>query len=331
VRRLAQQLASALDAVAAAGLVHLDVKPENVLFASDDTEHAYVRDFGAGRLAAWKAGLGQGGAFGGTLEYAAPEQIEGDAADGRTLVYSLGCLLYEALTGATPYAGRSSTELVPPPVGGGADVRRVFAIALAQRRDERYATCTDFADALDAALAALPVPRPARGTRRRRVVSLRGATVAAFVAFVAAAAATAASWLAQGAPGASDAAQDKPYSNSAFIASLPKADPAVKAVRKQIRAVPSVTRVSARKAARPKPHRVAPKSLASVDTPTATSGTAPIASPSPTPASAPAAPRRSSAPETTTTAAATGLPLPPPPPSTAPPQDSAPPLPPPPP
>ena len=148
VRRLAQQLASALDAAAAAGLVHLDIKPENVLFTSDGTEHAYVRDFGAGRFAARKAGLGRAGAGGGTLEYAAPEQIEGDAIDGRTLVYSLGCLLYEALTGVTPYGSRSSTALMPPPVGAGASVDHVFAIALAQRRDERYATCTDFADAL---------------------------------------------------------------------------------------------------------------------------------------------------------------------------------------
>ncbi len=193
IRRLARQLASALDAAAAAGLVHLDVKPENVLFASDGTEHAYVRDFGAGRLAAWNAGVGRSSTFSGTLEYAAPEQIEGDAVDRRTLVYSLGCLLYETLTGATPYAGRSSAALMrahveeAPPPAGGAAVDRVLATALAKSRDERYATCTDFADALDAALAAAPALRPARRTRRRPVVSLRRATVAAFVAFVAAA------------------------------------------------------------------------------------------------------------------------------------------------
>ena len=108
VRQLATQLASALDAAAAARLIHLDVKPENVLFASADTEHAYVRDFGAGSLAARKVGADRSRSFRGTLEYAAPEQIEGGAVDGRTMVYSLGCLLYETLTGATPYAGRSS-------------------------------------------------------------------------------------------------------------------------------------------------------------------------------------------------------------------------------
>ena len=178
-RELATQLASALDAAAAAGLIHLDVKPENVLFASDGAEHAYVRDFGAGRLAAWHAGVDRSGTFQGTLEYSAPEQIEGDAVDGRTLVYALACLLYETLTGATPYAGRSSAALMrahveeaPPLVGSGAaDLDRVFATALAKRPDERYATCAELASALDAALASAPAPRPARGTRRRPVVT----------------------------------------------------------------------------------------------------------------------------------------------------------------
>src|SRR4051812_20973310 len=270
VGRLARQLAGALDAAAVAGLVHLDVKPENVLF--DGTEHAYLRDFGAGRLAARQAGVGRSGAFRGTVEYAAPEQIEGDAADGRTLVYALGCLLYEALTGATPYAGRSSAALMrahveeaPPLVrGGAADVDRVFAKALAKRRDDRFATCTDFAGALDAALAAAPAPHPARAARRRPPFGLRAATAAAFVAFVAAGAATAASWLTQDAPRASAAAPDKPLSNREFMAALPNLEPTVKAARKQVRAAPSGKHVSTRKAsstptvaARPKHHSVA--------------------------------------------------------------------------
>ena len=341
IRPLAKQLASALDAAAAAWLVHLDVKPENVLFTSDGMEHALVRDFGAGRIAAWKAGAGRSSTFHGTLEYAAPEQIEGHAVDGRTVVYSLGCLLYETFTGATPYAGRSSTALrrahvdePPPPTGRGAAVDRVFATALAKRRDERYATCAEFADALGAALTSAPAPRPARATRRRPVVNLRRATVVACAAFVAAAVATAASWFTQSAPGASDAAPDKPLSTREFMAALPSAAPTVKAARKQIRVAPSRTRAATRKAssaARANHQSVVRTSPAPVNTAAthpATSGTTTIAPPSAAHhASAPAAPRPSSPPETTTAAAAPA-PLAPPPP---PPQDPTPPLPPPPP
>ncbi len=341
IRPLAKQLASALDAAAAAWLVHLDVKPENVLFTSDGMEHALVRDFGAGRIAAWKAGAGRSSTFHGTLEYAAPEQIEGHAVDGRTVVYSLGCLLYETFTGATPYAGRSSTALrrahvdePPPPTGRGAAVDRVFATALAKRRDERYATCAEFADALGAALTSAPAPRPARATRRRPVVNLRRATVVACAAFAAAAVATAASWFTQSAPGASDAAPDKPLSTREFMAALPSAAPTVKAARKQIRVAPSRTRAATRKAssaARANHQSVVRTSPAPVNTAAthpATSGTTTITPPSAAHhASAPAAPRPSSPPETTTAAAAPA-PLAPPPP---PPQDPTPPLPPPPP
>ena len=77
VRQLATQVASALDAAAAVQLIHLDVKPENILFASaDHAVHAYVTDFGAGSLAAREVGTDEPHSFRGTFEYAAPEQLQ---------------------------------------------------------------------------------------------------------------------------------------------------------------------------------------------------------------------------------------------------------------
>lgn len=359
IRELAEQLASALDAAAAVHLLHLDVKPENVLFASaDGTEHAYVRDFGAGSLAAWKSGADRSRSFRGTLEYAAPEQIKGRAADRRTVVYSLGCLLYETLTGTTPYAGRSRNALarghlqeLPPPVGDRpAAVGRVFATALAKRREERYATCTDFAEELCAALASARAPRPARATAPRRFAGVRHVAVAASLVVVAAAIAAAASWLTLGAHGASDPAHDKPPSSREFLAALPTFRPTVKAAHKSLRAARSAKRISTprardhasapkARAARPERHRVVRTSRAAAKTaavhrsPTASPA---IASPSVARhALSLAVPRRSrsaggssSRPARTTPAAPPGPPPPPPPPL---PPDSTPPPPPPPP
>ncbi|MGZ8708305.1 MAG: serine/threonine-protein kinase [Gaiellaceae bacterium] len=263
IRRLAGQLAGALDAAAAVRLVHLDVKPENVLFSSAGMEHAYIRDFGAGRLAAWKVGADQSRTFRGTLEYAAPEQINSGAVDDRTAVYSLGCLLYETLTGATPYAGRSHAALVraqleeqPPPVGDEpADVDRVFATALAKRRGERFATCTELAEALCAALEFAPAPRPPLVIRRRQVVRVRHAAVAASVAVVAAAGGAAASWLPIGASDPAEAPGEALPSRD-FVAAL-QARPTVKAARKSLRSAPTTKRASTQET-RARKHAPAP-------------------------------------------------------------------------
>ena len=99
------QVATALDAAHAKGLVHRDVKPSNVLL--DASEHVYLADFGlTRRLGEQVAPAGEHRSVG-TPAYLAPEQIEGRSVDGRTDVYSLGCLLYECLTGEAPFAGRS--------------------------------------------------------------------------------------------------------------------------------------------------------------------------------------------------------------------------------
>ena len=99
---LTAQVASALDAAHARGLVHRDVKAANVLL-SDDGETAYLTDFGLTKAAATTSGLTRTGQWLGTLDACAPEQIEGRRVDARTDVYALGCLLFQLLTGSVPY------------------------------------------------------------------------------------------------------------------------------------------------------------------------------------------------------------------------------------
>ena len=101
------QVARALDAAHARGLVHRDVKPGNILLAppvfDSDAEHVYLVDFGLARSDSDDRSLGGGGSFLGTPRYAAPEQAAGRPVDGRTDGYALGCVLYECLTGQPPF------------------------------------------------------------------------------------------------------------------------------------------------------------------------------------------------------------------------------------
>ena len=99
--QILEQVAGALDAAHARGLIHRDVKPSNVLL--DEREHAYLADFGLSRyLGEAGAALGAENSLG-TIDYVAPEQIRGEEIDGRADVYSLGCVLYECLAGAPPF------------------------------------------------------------------------------------------------------------------------------------------------------------------------------------------------------------------------------------
>src|SRR5919201_1755035 len=100
---LLAQVGDALDAAHGLGLVHRDVKPANILIGAGDTEHAYVCDFGLARHATTVASLTGDRGFVGTIAYIAPEQIESVVVDARADVYSFGCVLYECLTGVTPF------------------------------------------------------------------------------------------------------------------------------------------------------------------------------------------------------------------------------------
>jgi serine/threonine protein kinase len=102
------QVASALDALHAAGVVHRDVKASNVLLRDDGT--AMLTDFGLAKGEAYTV-LTQPGQVLGTLDYLAPELIRGDDATPASDVYALGCLAYECVTGTTPFGGRSIFQI----------------------------------------------------------------------------------------------------------------------------------------------------------------------------------------------------------------------------
>src|SRR5262245_16037523 len=98
---LVAQVASALDAAHARDLVHRDVKPANILVTGHD--HVYLTDFGLTKHASSISGLTRTGQWVGTVDYTAPEQIEGAKVCPQTDVYSLGCVFFEAVTGQAPY------------------------------------------------------------------------------------------------------------------------------------------------------------------------------------------------------------------------------------
>ena len=103
--RIAAQIASALEVAHEKGLVHRDIKPSNAIVTSED--HVYLTDFGLTKRADSASGFTGAGKMLGTIDYVAPEQIEGGETDPRGDVYGLACVLYETLTGAAPFAGES--------------------------------------------------------------------------------------------------------------------------------------------------------------------------------------------------------------------------------
>jgi WD40 repeat protein/tRNA A-37 threonylcarbamoyl transferase component Bud32 len=157
------QVASALDAAHARGLVHRDVKPSNVLLDTgarpDGSDHVYLADFGITKRVSEETGIGDDGHLMGTIDYVAPEQIAGEEIDGRADVYSLGCVLYECLVGQPPFQRDSDLAVVfahletesPAPSEQRpelpAALDAVIARALAKEPEQRYASCRELAGA----------------------------------------------------------------------------------------------------------------------------------------------------------------------------------------
>jgi serine/threonine protein kinase len=176
-------MASALDAAHAAGLVHRDVKPKNMLVDAHPgrPDHVYLSDFGVSKGAMSSAGLTGSGQYLGTPGYIAPEQIQGKPLDGRADQYALACTAFQLLCGETPFERDQGLAVIyahlsepppdltsrrpdlPPAVNG------ILAKALSKAPGDRYATCRQFADALRLSFGLAPydsgpghIPDPGR-------------------------------------------------------------------------------------------------------------------------------------------------------------------------
>jgi serine/threonine protein kinase len=183
--RIIEQLASALDAAHAQGLVHRDVKPSNALITGTaGRDFAYLIDFGIVHDSA-ATKLTRTGSVIGTLAYMSPERFSTGKADARADIYALGCVLYECLTGSQPFPGNSMEQQIaghltaPPPrpsqlqpaIPTGFD--DVIARVMAKNPDDRYQSAQGLVDAAEQALVQPvdwhrpPTPGPAFVDSRR--------------------------------------------------------------------------------------------------------------------------------------------------------------------
>jgi tetratricopeptide (TPR) repeat protein/tRNA A-37 threonylcarbamoyl transferase component Bud32 len=191
--RVVSDVADALDYAHANGVIHRDIKPENILLEGD---RAIVADFGVARAVDEVSGtrLTSSGIALGTPAYMSPEHSESSKADARSDLYSLGCVLYEMLSGHTPFGGRTPQEVLArhavdpiPPIRSArpdlsTDVEAVVAKALAKAPADRYQNGRSFAEALATAIAKGPEAAPRR--QRRWLVAGGAAAVVAGVGFL---------------------------------------------------------------------------------------------------------------------------------------------------
>jgi serine/threonine protein kinase len=182
--KLLRPVASALAAAHRRGLVHRDIKPANVMIArgdeEDDDDHVYLTDFGIARRVGGDS-LTRTGTFVGTVDYTAPERIVGGKGDAAADIYSLGCVLFETLTGHVPFDRPTDVSKIyahvndPIPsareevVGVPEQLDAIIIKAMAKRPEDRFGSAGELAVALGQALQALetaervlaaPEPRP---------------------------------------------------------------------------------------------------------------------------------------------------------------------------
>jgi serine/threonine protein kinase len=161
--RIAAQIADALEIAHDKGLIHRDVKPSNVIVTPED--HVYLTDFGLAKRAETAPGLTGADQMLGTVDYVAPELIEGSEPDARSDVYSLGCVLYEMLTGHAPFASQkggmakmwAQVNAEPDPIG-----------------DQRPDVPQPLEDVVGQAMSKSPDTRPTAASFRRRVLRAIG-------------------------------------------------------------------------------------------------------------------------------------------------------------
>lgn len=165
---LLDQVADALDTLHSRGLLHLDVKPANVLVTSRESvrEHVYIADFGLTRRGT-TGHRTRDGDFLGSPTYAAPEHLRGESLDGRTDQYSLACMLYTCLTGAPPFQGdvqeviKGHLGATPAPASSRVSwipsaLDRVMATGMSKTPDDRHADCVTLMSAAQEALRSEP-------------------------------------------------------------------------------------------------------------------------------------------------------------------------------
>ena len=181
--RIAREVADALDYAHREGVIHRDIKPDNILL---DDRHALVTDFGIARAVTQEntaQTLTSTGILIGTPAYMSPEQVGGDATlDGRSDIYALGCVLYEMLAGKPPFAGGSVQAVMtkrlaaaapPIPENFPTPAASIVTTAMQLAPDARYRSARDMVDALDAVSTSgagviAPVTAPKPSVRRRR-------------------------------------------------------------------------------------------------------------------------------------------------------------------
>jgi serine/threonine protein kinase/streptogramin lyase len=180
--RLLRPVASALAAAHRRGLVHRDIKPANVLIARGDgeeDEHVYLTDFGIARRTDGESAMTRTGVLVGTLDYTAPERIEGGKGNAASDIYAFGCMLFEALTGHVPFDRQ--TELTkmyahlndPVPQarrevpGVPERLDAIIAKAMAKRPEDRFASASELVSALGRALEVETAEAGLRGRRDR--------------------------------------------------------------------------------------------------------------------------------------------------------------------
>ncbi|MEA2266657.1 MAG: hypothetical protein QOE27_2240, partial [Solirubrobacteraceae bacterium] len=190
------QVADALDAAHAVGLIHRDVKPQNILIGARD--HAYLADFGLTKGSDDDALLTEPGHFVGTIDYISPEQARGEAASARSDVYSLTCVLHECLTGEVPFPRPSEPSVLfahltvaPPSVSHRHPdlpdaVDGVIAKGMAKDPAERYASAGELILEARRAFAAFAPDGSTDRTRMHRIDPAALAAAAAAAAPVAA-------------------------------------------------------------------------------------------------------------------------------------------------
>jgi tetratricopeptide (TPR) repeat protein/TolB-like protein len=177
---LAKQLARALAGAHAQGVIHRDLKPDNVLVDAND--HAFVSDFGIARSLGG-AGLTRTGMVVGTPNYLSPEQARGEEVDGRSDLYTLGIIFFEMLADALPFRGGSDSEVLAQRLVGSPSLEaiadkvppQVLAVLrrlLARDPAQRYQTAPELLadlDELEKPATAVTKRRPAAGARRERL------------------------------------------------------------------------------------------------------------------------------------------------------------------